>query len=251
MPAPRDAAAQGKASQPAAASSSTETAPCKFFGSAKGCSNEACTFSHDSPNSVQPCKFKQTKGHCDRGEACPFRHQPWSSAEQARAYYASREGTIVDKSSAQYKRLHRDMSAIKKEDKDRLGKEHVEMPVDEKVEKEIHTDMYGSNAMRMMEKMGYKAGVGLGKTETGKTQLVEPLLELEKASSQLSSSLGFGHFESSSNASLAMRAAKLADAKAQKRAKLDPVVTVQHNLLDESDSSEGEDRLTKGRHVQL
>lgn len=87
------------------------SAPCKFFGSAKGCGNAECPFSHEQPNSVPPCSFKQRTGQCERGDACTYRHVPWASADQARQHYASRENNAVEVSTQRYKELHRDNSS--------------------------------------------------------------------------------------------------------------------------------------------
>eukprot|EP00959_Pyramimonas_sp_CCMP1952_P075354 1574685-Pyramimonas_sp.AAC.1 len=91
---------------------------------------------------------------------------PWASAAQARQFYASRAKGAVELSQKQYRALHRDggepVSA-------KLKAEHVEMELI--VQQEMHEETYGHAAMRMMEKMGYKAGAGLGKEEQGNTKL--------------------------------------------------------------------------------
>lgn len=235
------------AGAPAANATGDERAPCKFFGSAKGCTNEACPFSHSSPNSVAPCTFKQRQGFCERGEACLFRHIPWSSPEQARAHYAARESGSVELSALRYKQLRREggESAAKPA---KLEKEHLELPPDTAVEKDIQEETYGSTAMRMMEKMGYKAGSGLGKNESGVTKLSDPCLSLERASTQ--QSLGFGTYDPETKATAATRAARMADARA-KKARLEGSSFVVHKLLSDDESSDGEEKHEKARDVQL
>lgn len=217
--------------------------PCKFFGSAKGCSNEKCPFSHDSPNSVKPCSFKQRLGSCERGEACTFRHVPWASAEDASKYYATREKGAVETSTKLYKQLHRDNDGDAASAK--LAKEHVEGLVDREMQKET----YGTTAVRMMEKMGYVAGSGLGKDGQGRARLVGPALELERASH--ATALGLGHFGSVAGGTPAERAARLADARAQKQRRVDEKAFVTHNLLSDDESSEGEESHRKARDTQL
>lgn len=234
--------------------------PCKFFGSAKGCSNESCPFSHAAPNSVPPCSFKQRSGRCDKGEACTFRHVPWSSAEEAKRHYASREKGAVELGTQRYKELHRDIAGAKDSATsstsgrhgkqgvalaERLNPEHVEL----EVEKEMQLETYGSAALKIMEKMGYSAGGGLGKDGQGRTKLVGPALELERASQ--SSMLGIGVHVGNSRATVAERSARLADARAQKHRRLDEGGFVQHNLLSSDESSDGEEAHVKSRDKPL
>lgn len=219
--------------------------PCKFFGSAKGCSTESCPFSHDFPNSVAPCSFKQ-KGNCEKGNACPFRHSPWQSAAHARAHYEGREVGSVEISQQRFSQLHRGGTPAPKV----MGKEHVELPeLETKVEQEIQEETYGSRAMRMMEKMGYKAGTGLGKDSQGRTQLVAPCLALEQAAQE--SGLGLGAYAGAGRSSLAERAARMADARAHKRPRLQDGSFFQHNLLSDDESSAGEDEHIKAKDVKL
>lgn len=227
---------------PAASQSSKGSGkPCKFFGSAKGCT-EQCPFSHDNPNSVQPCSFKQ-QGKCERGDACPFRHIPWTSSEHARAYYASREKGAVELSAQRFSQLVR--SGVSAPEK--IGKEHVELEVLEgEVEREMQVETYGAAAVKMMEKMGY-AGGGLGKDEQGRKSLVAPCVALERASQ---CALGLGAYSGGGRATLAERAARLADARSQKRQKVQEAGFVQHNLLSDDESSEDE-RLIKSRNAAL
>lgn len=217
-------------------------APCKFFGSAKGCSSESCAFSHASPNSVPPCSFKQKLGSCEKGEACTFRHVPWASPEEARAHYAAREIGTVETSTKRFKQLHRD----DKPEPEKLGKEHVE--TETIIEREMQVETYGSKAVKMMEKMGYKTGSGLGKEDQGSIRLAKPCLTLEKASEK--SALGFGAFEGSAKASVAERAARLASVRAQKSRRVDETAFVVNNLLSDDESSE-DDEHVKARDIQL
>ena len=53
---------------------------------------------------------------------------------------------------------------------------HVEL--EGEIERDFQEETYGSNAMRMMEKMGYKAGSGLGKENQGRTSLLGSLRSL-------------------------------------------------------------------------
>mmetsp|Transcript_12773 Transcript_12773/g.36260 ORF Transcript_12773/g.36260 Transcript_12773/m.36260 type:complete len:249 (+) Transcript_12773:88-834(+) len=220
----------------------TASGPCKFFGSAKGCSNERCPFSHDAPNSVAPCSFKQ-RGQCDRGDACTFRHIPWASAEQARAHYRSRDSGAVELSKKRYLELHRDGGEASGPPK--VAREHVEGIV----AREMHVEAYGSTAVRMMEKMGYKTGAGLGKESQGATKLAGPCVALERASQ--SCVLGLGEYTGNARATAAERAARLAEARAKKQRRVEETAFVQHNLLSSDESSDGEDRLVKSRDIML
>ncbi|CAE8612242.1 unnamed protein product, partial [Polarella glacialis] len=240
-------------------SAGAQTGPCKFFGSAKGCSSEGCGFSHDNPNSVAPCSFHQ-KGLCERGDACTYRHAPWTSADEARRHYGTREAGAVATSVSRFKQLRREEPATTASASggtstgaaaSRLGKEHVEL--EGEIEREFQEETYGSNALRMMEKMGYKAGGGLGKENQGRTSLVSPCLALGRASqSGGPASLGFGEYTGAGRATAAERAARLADLRAQKRQKVcDGSSFVQHNLLSSDESSDGEAEHVKARDVKL
>lgn len=221
---------------------------CKFFGSAKGCTAD-CEFSHDKPNSVPPCQFKQRLGHCHRGDVCTFRHVPWASAEEALAFYASRKTEDVELSAKRYKQLHRSDKPPASEKK--LTQEHVELPVEAEVLKEMQEETYGSTAMRMMEKMGYKAGSGLGKNETGNVKLVAACEALEHKSA--TAALGLGNFAGSARVSVAERAARLAEARAEKRQRVEGSAVTVHHLLDDDDTtdSDGEGTHTKAKDKQL
>jgi len=241
------------AAQAAGTPASVSGGPCKFFGSAKGCSNDGCLFSHEAPNSVPPCSFKQRLGHCERGEACTFRHLPWASAEQARQHYAARGGGAVEESILLYKKLHRDVGAGKKSTDLRIGREHAELSctaAEKAEERELQVETYGSAAMKMMEKMGYKVGSGLGKHEEGNTKLVGPCLALEQAAQK--SALGFGHFSSEVRCSAAERAARLAAARVPKKPRMQEGAFVVHTLLSDEDSdSDGHSKDSDGnRHRQ-
>lgn len=216
---------------------------CKFFGSAKGCGTEDCPFSHDFPNSVPPCTFKQN-GNCEKGDACTFRHVPWASADAARAHYSARDKGTVELSTHRYKQLHRD----DKKEPDKMGKEHVE--VEHIVEREMQVETYGSNAVRMMEKMGYKIGSGLGKDEQGSAKLTKPMAALE-AASQNTVVLGVGAYSGSAKATVAERAARMASARAQKMQRVDEGTFFVNNLLSDDESTDDEDATRKVRDVTL
>lgn len=50
---------------------------CKFYGSAVGCRNgDTCYYSHDNPESIQPCVEFQTQGSCKFEGKCHRRHAP-------------------------------------------------------------------------------------------------------------------------------------------------------------------------------
>lgn len=229
---------------------------------------------------MPPCTFKQRLGNCERGDGCTFRHQPWSSPQQATNFYASREKGIVDLSQLRYKQLHRgggsgvagvgaaSVQAAVSSGKGRrfaagppssstqaeavparLGKEHVELGVEVEVEREIQEETYGPTAMRMMAKMGYKPGSGLGRTSQGQTKLIAPCVALEKASQ--SCVLGLGEYASGAKCTAAERAARLADARARKHRRVGDTPFVQHNLLSDSEDSEGEQALVKAHDLQL
>mmetsp|Transcript_36665 Transcript_36665/g.85306 ORF Transcript_36665/g.85306 Transcript_36665/m.85306 type:complete len:117 (+) Transcript_36665:2-352(+) len=113
----------------------------------------------------------------------------------------------------------------------------------------MHVEAYGSTAVRMMERMGYQTGSGLGKDEQGKTKLVGPCLELERAAQ--SCVLGLGEYTGTAKATAAERAARLADARARKQRRVEEAAFVQHNLLSSDESSEGEESHVKSRDVLL
>mmetsp|Transcript_12396 Transcript_12396/g.29540 ORF Transcript_12396/g.29540 Transcript_12396/m.29540 type:complete len:277 (-) Transcript_12396:4-834(-) len=226
-------------------------AACKFFGSAKGCSKDVCPFSHANPNSVPFCAFLQ-RGQCDKGASCTFRHQQWSSAADAKNAYGSRDGShgsLVEQSATRFKQLRR--SANKgAQSSDQLDSEHVELEgLEGEIEKDFQEETYGSNAMRMMEKMGYKTGSGLGKENQGRTSLLGSCVALEHSSG--TSALGFSHYAGAIRVTAAERAARLADARARKSRKLDSTSFVHHNLLSSEESSDGEAELVKSRDVKL
>ncbi|CAE7232325.1 Eif3g [Symbiodinium natans] len=242
-------AANASYSQPTSVTSATDSA-CKFFGSAKGCNKDSCPFSHSSPNSVPFCAFLQ-RGQCEKGAACTFRHQQWSGADEARSYYSDREGDLVEKSATRYKQVRRETSGKQSSSAgERLGSEHVELEgLEGEIEKDFQEETYGSNAMRMMEKMGYKAGSGLGKENQGRTSLLGSCVALEHSSG--TSALGFSHYAGAIRVTAAERAARLADARAKKCQKLENTPFVHHNLLSSEESSDGEDPLVKSRDVKL
>ena len=218
---------------------------CKFFGSAKGCNKDACPFSHSNPNGVPFCAFFQ-RGQCEKGAACTFRHEQWSSPDEAKGFYANRDGGLVETSAARYKQVRRGGN----EDKSaglRIGSEHVEL--EGEIERDFQEETYGSNAMRMMEKMGYKAGSGLGKENQGRTSLLGSCVALEHSSG--TSALGFSHYAGAIRVTAAERAARLADARAKKCQKLENASFVHHNLLSSDESSDGEDPHVKSRDTEL
>lgn len=161
--------------------------------------------------------------------------------------YAARDSGDVEKSSLRFKQVRREVARDGKVAATRVAAEHVELQEGE-IEKDFQEETYGSNAMRMMEKMGYKAGLGLGKENQGRTSLLGSCVALEHA--QETSALGFSHYAGAVRATAAERAARLADARAKCR-KLEEASFVQHNLLSSDESSEGEHELVQTRGVQL
>lgn len=172
-------------------------------------------------------------GSCERGEACTFRHVPWASAKEATLYYASRDEDIVELSEKHYKMLHRDYSS--EPSKYGVGGQFDTKDI---VEREIQVEMYGANVLKMMEKMGYKPGRGLGKHEQGDTKLPPPCLELESASQK--SALGLGLFSGSVKFTAAERSARIADARAQKRQRLEVADCLVHNLMSSDEETDDE-----------
>lgn len=218
---------------------------CMFFGSAKGCTSLDCPFSHSDPNSVRFCTFHE-RGQCEKSNSCTYRHQHWASAEEAVKHYSSRDGESVEVSQMRFKQLTRTTGAVS----DKVGKEHLDLGAEGVIERDFQEGTYGSNALRMMEKMGYKAGGGLGKEQQGRTNLLSSCVALEKQQGP-TAALGFSHYAGTGRATAAERTARLADARAQKRKKVDDGGFVQHNLLSSDESSEGEQELVQSRDLKL
>ena len=124
----------------------------------------------------------------------------------------------MEQSADRFKQVRRGASGNQDPSaKKRLASEHVEL--EGEIEKDFHEETYGSNAMRMMEKMGYKAGSGLGKEKQGRTSLLGSCVALEHTSG--TSALGFSHYAGAIRLSAAERAARLADARAKKCQKVE------------------------------
>ena len=72
--------------------------------------------------------------------------------------YAARDVGIVERSSIRYKQVRREIGRDGTQAAEsRLGSEHLEQG-EIGVEKDFQEETYGSNALRMMETMGYKVG---------------------------------------------------------------------------------------------
>jgi hypothetical protein len=149
----------------------------------------------------------------------------------------------VELSTHRYKQLHRE----DKKEPDKMTKEHVD--TEHIVEREMQVETYGSNAVRMMEKMGYKIGSGLGKDEQGSARLTKPMAALEAASQNCV--LGVGTFSGSAKATVAERAARSAAARAQKRQRVDEAAFVVNNLLSDDESTDDDESTRQIRDVKL
>lgn len=241
--------ATGSVSQRKPATESAQTASkapdpenegrCKYFGSAKGCTIENCPFLHDKPNSVPPCTHKQ-KGSCMRGDACPFRHVPWASAEQAVKHYASRDGKAVETAELRYNEMHGQLNRTTAPAPEPDGDE-------ERREAQIGT--YGKAAVKMMEKMGYVPGQGLGKKNEGGACLASVVLD---PAASVSRGGGVG-FETSpwTAAMKAAASATLADNRSAKKRRLADSAFVVHKLLSDDEDSDEEAASAKGGQNKL
>lgn len=242
--------------------------PCKFFGSAKGCSSgDDCQFSHDFPNSVPPCTFKQ-KGGCLREDSCHFRHIPWSSREQAEEYYEARAPGTAGLAAVRFRQV-RNQAAAQTGDSGgsaRAGsmpEPAAVMPAATRVaaiaaaggtsgvERRLQAQTYGDKAVRMMEKMGYVygAGHGLGREGHGSTRLAAPCAAIGR--SARSAALGFGIFEEHAAAARQEREAAEATRRYRKRPRQEGASFVVHALLSSDEDSEVEDQLVQRVDVQL
>lgn len=188
-------------------------------------------------------------------------------------HYALREASSVETSLLRYKQMHRDegvkegaglgaavaaggSSQALDRELAKMSPEHVNLPLSSaegqaaedaegRVEREMQLEMYGSRAMKMMEKMGYSHGSGLGREGQGRTKLLGPALALEAASQNL------GQGSLTMRSKVSERAARLADARAKKHRRVDESAFVQHNLLSSDESSEGEEEHRKVRDSDL
>lgn len=125
----------------------------------------------------------------------------------------------------------------------KVEREHVEGLI----EREMQVELYGSAAVNMMEKMGYKVGEGLGREQQGSTRLAQPCMELERAAQTCA--LGFGNYGPAST--VAERAARLADVRAQKRLRVDEKAFHVHTLLSANEDEDGDSRLEKTVDIKL
>lgn len=229
-PAPGPALGQKRAPEEISTQADTpEDGVCKFFGSAKGCTeNDKCPFSHDKPNSVKPCMYKQ-QGKCQRGDACTFRHVPWKNAEECQRYYQQRDAKAPTSVVDSQQRYNESFGQLNRE---RVVRE----PTDIQEKRKNQMETYGKAAMKMMEKMGYIPGQGLGKKMEGKTALVPVVLD-PAASCSRGGGIGFEQSPWTS-AMKAAAAAAAAENAANKRRKVADHEVLVHRLLSDDEQSD-------------
>lgn len=206
---------------------------CKFFGSAKGCSeDDKCPFSHEKPNSVKPCQYKQ-QGKCQRGDACTYRHVPWASAEQCRQHYKQRDAKAPTSVADSQQRYNESFGQLNRE----ASRPAEPKDLQERRKRDVET--YGKAVMKMMDRMGYVPGQGLGKKTQGKTALVPVVLD-PAASCSRGGGIGFEKSPWTS-AMKAAAAAAAAENSANKRRKLAETEFVVHRLLSDDEQSDCSD----------
>lgn len=138
--------------------------PCRFFGSMRGCiRGDACGFSHHEPNSVEMCRFLQHAG-CLKGASCLYRHVHWASASEAEAHCAKQGADSVLEAERAWQELHGHGPR-----QPHATNSGVTLRADAPVYVPL-TERYGAPAMKMMQKMGFELGRGMGRHEQGRME---------------------------------------------------------------------------------
>mmetsp|Transcript_114544 Transcript_114544/g.356727 ORF Transcript_114544/g.356727 Transcript_114544/m.356727 type:complete len:386 (-) Transcript_114544:115-1272(-) len=141
--------------------------PCRFFGSMRGCTlGDECSFSHQEPNSVEPCGFLLHAG-CLKAACCSYRHAHWASVSQAKAYYADRRIGAVLEAERAWHELHGD--GPRQSHAATKGTNGTTLRADAPVFVPL-AERYGAPTMKMMRKMGFELGRGMGRREQGRTE---------------------------------------------------------------------------------